>query len=740
MAELNFKININGVEKSINNFRDLRTSLKEAEFQALSLSAQFGESDSRVVELRKSIGLLKDVIGDAAAAQSNYNKGAGIFPAIASSVQGIASGFTAVQGAIGLVGIESKDLEKQLLRVQSALAFSQGLSGIIQSKDAFIALGGAIKGTTIFRYADIAATRIATATSIAFTGAVATTSRAFVVLKGAIASTGIGALIVAAGILIEKLIDWASNTDEVTKAQERLNDELDRQRDWFEFVNEEIDYRTQLALASAKKRGASEKELRKIEIDAENERMNALKNRVKAIDEQIAQEIKSGTYVNEVKKKLDKERQDAIRNIEKEESKNRIKNEEFLAKEAEDIRKEQTEKEEQNKKERIEEEKNAQEVINAAYRSSLSERTQELYDIELAFAEKKEKLLKAGITNFAVIEEERIRAIEEVNKKYNEKELQLENQRRDEKEKRESDAQKIQIEAYRSTLSDRERETLAAEDELEAKKGELIKAGNYNFEVLEEEHRLKLLEINKKYDDVDKERELEILTLSAETNEEKMNAELVALSSEFQTKYDLAVKNGEDLLLLKQLFAAKEAAILKKYAEEDKKTEDAKLEAKRQALQATSQLLEDLSNIVDAKSAEGKILALGQIAVDTALAISSLTRNSENNPTNAVTFGGSAALQFATGLIRILANMKKAKDLLSSADSKPSVSTANTSNTAVPNFSPLQPNLNPVAVTSLSQSTINALGNSAIRAYVVETDITTSQQRIAAIKQRARFG
>ncbi|NBP58900.1 hypothetical protein EBU71_20615, partial [bacterium] len=31
-------------EKSINNFRDLRTSLKEAEFQALSLSAQFGQT------------------------------------------------------------------------------------------------------------------------------------------------------------------------------------------------------------------------------------------------------------------------------------------------------------------------------------------------------------------------------------------------------------------------------------------------------------------------------------------------------------------------------------------------------------------------------------------------------------------------------------------------------------------------------------------------------------------------
>ena len=43
------------------------------------------------------------------------------------------------------------------------------------------------------------------------------------------------------------------------------------------------------------------------------------------------------------------------------------------------------------------------------------------------------------------------------------------------------------------------------------------------------------------------------------------------------------------------------------------------------------------------------------------------------------------------------------------------------------------------ATTNISQQSINALGNQAMRAYVVETDVTNSQQRIAAIQQRARF-
>jgi hypothetical protein len=43
-------------------------------------------------------------------------------------------------------------------------------------------------------------------------------------------------------------------------------------------------------------------------------------------------------------------------------------------------------------------------------------------------------------------------------------------------------------------------------------------------------------------------------------------------------------------------------------------------------------------------------------------------------------------------------------------------------------------------LTQLNQASINAIGNQAIKAYVVETDVTSNQQRIAAIKQRARFG
>lgn len=147
MAEqLNLQINIGGQDRAVNSIRELKQAIKEAEFEALKLSQQFGETDPRVVALRQQIGGLKDTIQDSAEATANFAKGAGAFPAIAKGIQGIASGFAAAQGAIGLFGSESKELEKQLLRVQSALALAQGLEGLLQAKDAFVNLAGIVRG------------------------------------------------------------------------------------------------------------------------------------------------------------------------------------------------------------------------------------------------------------------------------------------------------------------------------------------------------------------------------------------------------------------------------------------------------------------------------------------------------------------------------------------------------------------------------------------------------------------
>jgi hypothetical protein len=60
-------------------------------------------------------------------------------------------------------------------------------------------------------------------------------------------------------------------------------------------------------------------------------------------------------------------------------------------------------------------------------------------------------------------------------------------------------------------------------------------------------------------------------------------------------------------------------------------------------------------------------------------------------------------------------------------------------NAGVSMSAPVTPQLPQASTTNLSQSTINDIGNQAVRAYVVESDVTSNQQRIAVIRQRARF-
>ncbi len=68
-----------------------------------------------------------------------------------------------------------------------------------------------------------------------------------------------------------------------------------------------------------------------------------------------------------------------------------------------------------------------------------------------------------------------------------------------------------------------------------------------------------------------------------------------------------------------------------------------------------------------------KGIALAQIAVNTAQAISSLTAASAANPANPITAGLAGAAQFASGIIQITANIASATAILSGADNVPAL-------------------------------------------------------------------
>jgi hypothetical protein len=126
------------------NLGSLKSQLREAQAAVAELSAQFGATSQQAADAAKRAAELKDRIEDAKNLTDAFNPDAK-FNALSRSIGGALDGFQAFEGAIGLVGVESEALQATLLKVQSAMALSQGIQGVMEAKDSFIQLGAVVK-------------------------------------------------------------------------------------------------------------------------------------------------------------------------------------------------------------------------------------------------------------------------------------------------------------------------------------------------------------------------------------------------------------------------------------------------------------------------------------------------------------------------------------------------------------------------------------------------------------------
>jgi hypothetical protein len=202
----------------------LRSQLRAAQADVAELSAKFGATSQEAIQAAKRAGELKDRIGDAKALTDAFNPDAK-FKALSSSLAGVAGGFAAVQGGMALFGAESKEVEKTLLKVQSAMALSQGLQQIGESVDSFKQLGAVIKSLNIVQVAnnfiqtgsialkkeDVIATAAQSTATVTATAATSAATTGMKLLRLAIIGTGIGALVVG-------LVALYQNFDKVKEA------------------------------------------------------------------------------------------------------------------------------------------------------------------------------------------------------------------------------------------------------------------------------------------------------------------------------------------------------------------------------------------------------------------------------------------------------------------------------------------------------------------------------------------
>jgi hypothetical protein len=160
-------------------------------------------------------------------------------------------------------------------------------------------------------------------------------------------------------------------------------------------------------------------------------------------------------------------------------------------------------------------------------------------------------------------------------------------------------------------------------------------------------------------------------------------------------------------------------------------------EARSQAYSDISMAIGMLSNAAEQGSDLQKGLALAQIAIDTGIAISNLTATSSApTPDNLATGGLSGFAKYAVGIAKIIANIAQARNLVMSSNKSAGAGSPSQGGMSAPVY----PNM-PISqtITSLNQGTINALGNQAIKAYVLESDVTNSQGRVTRILNSSRF-
>ena len=272
------KVDASDVGKSVGS---LKQQLREAQSEVNALSDKFGATSKEAINAAKKAAQLKDAIGDAKALTDAFNPDQK-FKALSSSLSGAAGGFAALQGAVGLFGNKAEAVEKTLLKVQSALALSQGLEAVGNSIDSFKVLGSVIKDSV---------------------------SKAFGTLRSAIISTGIGALVIGVGLLIAnfetvkkvvlnfipglgKLADFVGNlvtkfTDFVgiTSEADRVLEKLSKTN---AKANENIEARVKLLTAQ----GGKEKEIYALQKEANANETNALRERLKLTGKLTEEEAK----------------------------------------------------------------------------------------------------------------------------------------------------------------------------------------------------------------------------------------------------------------------------------------------------------------------------------------------------------------------------------------------------------------------------------------------------------------
>ena len=193
-------------------------SIKQLREEVAGLTAELEDLEIGSTDYTKKLEELVDVQNKLSVAtesmQGKTVNAVKAFDSINQVAGGLAGGVSAVSAAFTLFGKDTENLQKTMVKLQAAIAIVQGIGGLKGLGE------GIINGVKSFKALSVAMGGAATATG--------GLSVAMGVLRSAIISTGIGALVVALGMLIDFAIKAASGIDDIKISISGLKDITDQ--------------------------------------------------------------------------------------------------------------------------------------------------------------------------------------------------------------------------------------------------------------------------------------------------------------------------------------------------------------------------------------------------------------------------------------------------------------------------------------------------------------------------------
>lgn len=254
--------------KTTGNFAQQVRNLENA---YINLTTSGTQSTEFLNEFRDAIGIVKDDVNDLRQSIKLAASDTRTLDVFIGAGQAIAGSFGVAQGSAALFGQENEDLQRTLVKLNGVMTILNGLQAIqneLKKKDNILTLAQ-------IQYQKLYAFVVGNSTGV------------LKLFRIALAATGVGLLIIGITTLVEKLGEFINRTSEATKAQKKLNDEIENTVDLAEGLAGAIDKAGQITVKRLEAQGASEEKINQKRIKFLREQVDELGKAKELADQQF---------------------------------------------------------------------------------------------------------------------------------------------------------------------------------------------------------------------------------------------------------------------------------------------------------------------------------------------------------------------------------------------------------------------------------------------------------------------